>query len=117
MMLLHPWALGLGLAAVTLPVVIHWLTRPRPRRLPFSAIRFVQEVVRQRRARHRVRDALVLGLRSLAVLLLALAIARPLLGDRPLVTPDESGRAARVVLLGVSQSMGAAANGVLLFER
>src|SRR5205085_2516643 len=89
MTFLHPWAIFCGLAAVALPLVIHWLTRPRPVRLPLSTVRFVRQAVQQRRARHRLRDALVLGLRALAVLLLAWAIARPLLGEQPLVTSGE----------------------------
>jgi hypothetical protein len=114
---LHPWALVLGAAALALPWVIHWLTRPRPRRLPLSTVRFVQEAIRQRRARHRLRDLIVLALRSLAILLLAWTLARPLAENRPLVTPDESATSARVVIVDVSQSMAAGGNGVQLFER
>src|SRR5436190_8302799 len=116
MTLLHSWALVLGVAAAALPVLVHWLTRPRPVRLPLSTIRFVREAVRQRRARHRLRDLLVLALRTLAVLLLAWAVARPLLGRQPLVTPRESSAAARVVVLDVSQSLAAGARGITLFE-
>jgi hypothetical protein len=117
MTFLHPWAIACGLAAVALPLVIHWLTRPRPVRLPLSTVRFVRQAVQQRRARRRLRDAIVLALRVLAVLLLAGAIARPLLGEQPLVTPTEAGDAARVVVLDVSHSMAATANGIQLFER
>jgi hypothetical protein len=60
---------------------------------------------------------LILGLRALAVVLLATAVARPLLGVRPLVATDEPGTAARVVLLDVSQSLAAQHRGVALFER
>jgi hypothetical protein len=114
---LHPWAIALGSAGAALPLVIHWLTRPRPVRLPLSTIRFVRELVQQRRARKRLRDFLVLLLRVLAVLLLALAIARPQWGQQPLVNPDDGGAAARVVLLDVSQSMAAESHGVQLLER
>src|SRR5262249_24925379 len=96
---------------------IHWLTRPRPVRLPLSTVRFVRLAVEQRRARHRLRDAIILVLRMLAVLLLAWAIARPLLGQQPLVSPDETGEAARVILLDVSPSMAAGTGGIQLFER
>ena len=53
MTFLHPWAVWVGVAAAAVPVVVHFLTRPRPRRLALSTIRFVREAVRQRRARHR----------------------------------------------------------------
>ncbi len=117
MSFLHPWLLALGVTGAALPLVIHFLTRPRPVRLPLSTVRFVREVLRQRRARQRLRDFLVLLLRVLAVLLLAFAIARPQAGERPLVNPEDAGAAARVVLLDVSQSMGADAHGVQLLER
>jgi hypothetical protein len=114
---LHPWAIALGTLGAALPLMIHWLTRPRPVRLPLSTIRFVRELVQQRRARKRLRDFLVLLLRVLAVLLLALAIARPQWGQQPLISPDDTGAAARVVLLDVSQSMAAESHGVQLLER
>jgi Aerotolerance regulator N-terminal/von Willebrand factor type A domain len=115
--LLHPWAIALGVAAAMLPVLIHWLTRPRPVRLPLSTIRFVQEAIRQRRARRRLRDWLVLALRTLAVLLLAWAVARPLVVGQPLMSAGDSEQIVRVVILDVSHSMSAVGNGVQLFER
>jgi hypothetical protein len=115
MNLLHPWYL-MGLAAVGLPVAVHLLTRPRPRVLPLSTIRFVREAVRQRRARHRLRDWIILILRGLAVALLAIAFARPLIGAKKLVT-SEAGNAVRIVILDQSQSMAAVSNGVQSFER
>jgi hypothetical protein len=116
MNLLHPWALAVGAAAVTLPVVIHWLTRPRPVTLSLSTLRFVREAVQQRRARYRLRDWLILLLRVAAVILLAWAFARPLLGARPLIA-DAPGDAVRLVILDRSQSMAAVSNGVAAFER
>jgi hypothetical protein len=117
MTFLHPWAVWVGVAAAAVPVVVHFLTRPKPRRLPLSTIRFVREAVHQRRARHRLRNFIILALRTLAILLLAAAIARPLTAKRPLVNPDDPGAAARVVILDVSQSMAAGSRGVQLFER
>ena len=117
MSFLHPWAIGIGLCAVALPIVIHFLTKPRPVRLPLSTLRFVREAIHQRRARHRLRDFIILSLRMLAIFLIAWAISRPLLGEKPLVSPSESSAAARVVILDCSQSMGATASGIQLFER
>ncbi|MEX0586116.1 MAG: BatA and WFA domain-containing protein, partial [Pirellulales bacterium] len=118
MSFLHPWALAIGALAAALPVIVHWLTRPRPVRMPLSTIRFVREVVRQRRARHRLRDFLVLLLRTAAILLVACALARPQWGTQPLVSDDsDSGDAVRVVVLDASQSMAAIDGGAELFER
>ncbi len=115
-MFLHPWALA-ALAAVGLPLAIHWLTRPRPQPAPLSTLRFVRELVRQRRARHRLRDALVLGLRMLAIAAVAFAVARPRWGERPLVGDDDIDAAVRVVVLDTSQSMWALQHGAANFER
>ncbi len=114
---LHGWALVLGAAAVALPVVVHFLTRPRPVTLALSTIRFVHEAVRQRRARHRLRDFLVLLLRTLAVILIAWAFARPLLGQLTSMLAEDHASRVRVVILDVSQSMGAMSRGVQLLER
>src|SRR5437588_2888864 len=107
MTFLHPWAIMLGVAAAALPIAIHLLTKPRPVRMPLSTIRFVRAAVRQRRARSRLRDIIILGLRALAVLLLAAAVARPLLGKPQLIAADDSAHAARVLVLDVSQSLAA----------
>src|SRR3954447_12060636 len=116
MALLHPWALLLGLAALGLPLLIHWLTRPRPTTFPLSTLRFVREAVQQRRARYRLRDLLILLLRAAAGALIAFAFARPLAGSRPLVA-DAPGDAVRVVILDRSQSTAAVSHGVQAFER
>ena len=94
-------------AAVAAPLVIHWLTKPRPVRMPLSTLRFVREAIHQRRAKHLLRDLLILGLRVLAVALLALAVARPLFAPQPLAAERQAGDTVRIVLVDVSQSMAA----------
>ncbi len=116
-MFLHPWAIAVGLAAAALPIAIHLLTKPRPVLMPLSTIRFVREVLRQRRARHRLRDFLVLATRTLAVLLIAAAIARPRFGEQALVRDAEAGSGVRIILLDASQSMAAVAHGTEGIER
>src|SRR6185295_6801605 len=114
--LLHSWALPVGAVAIGLPLLIHWLTKPRPVTLPLSTLRFVREAVQQRKAKYRLRDLIILLLRAVAIALLALAFARPLSGSKPLVA-DNPGDAARVVILDRSQSMAAVSRGVQAFER
>ena len=114
---LNPWAIVVGVAAAGLPVAVHFLTRPRPVRMPLSTLRFVHEAVLHRRTRHRLRDALVLTLRTLAVLLVAFALARPFLGQAGLSAVEEQADTVRIVVLDVSQSMGAASHGIESFER
>lgn len=116
-MFLHPWIVALGAAAAVLPVAIHFLTRPKPTRLALSTIRFVREAVNQRRARHWLRDFLVLALRTAAVVLLAAAIARPFFGGSREPVLDDSAKVVRVVLLDVSQSMAAQSKGITSLDR
>lgn len=113
----HPWAIWLGAAAIAAPVVVHLLTRPRPVRMPLSTLRFVREAIRQRRSRSVLRDFLVLALRTVAVALLALVIARPQWGRQALVSDQQPGDAVRVVVLDLSQSMGATSGSTSLLER
>jgi hypothetical protein len=117
MTFLHPWAIVVGVLAAGLPVAVHFLTRPRPVRMPLSTLRFLREAIHQRRARHILRDFLILALRTLAILLIALAIARPQFGARPLVSDRVDGDAVRVVALDVSQSMAATDRGIAALER
>ena len=117
MTFLHLWPIYLGALAAAVPLAVHWLTRPRPRKMPLSTLRFVREMAEQRRARNRLRDFLILALRVAAVLLLAWAVARPLLRTGAAEAPGEVGNVARVVLLDVSQSMAASQGGIEAFER
>ena len=106
-MFMHFWAIPAGMAAVSVPFIVHWLTKPRPTRMPLSTIRFVKEVVQQRRARNRIRDLLILLLRAAAVILFAFVLARPLAGHRATPAGDADARTVRIVLLDISQSMAA----------
>jgi hypothetical protein len=74
------------------------------------------QAVQQRRARHRLRDWLILLLRAVAIGLLVWAFARPLMGRKPLVSPGEMGDGVRIVIVDQSASMGAVVHGVSAFE-
>jgi len=112
----HLWAILAGAAAIGLPLAVHWLTRPRPLRAGLSTLRFVQEAVHQRQARHRLRDALILLSRIVAILLLAFAFSRPLAGEAANKT-ETAASVERVVILDASASMKAVSHGVAAIER
>jgi len=115
MSMLHPMALLIGAGLLTLPVAVHLLTRPRPLRFPFSALRFLDSALKQRRFLARLRDALILGLRALLLAAIAAAFARPLLKAPAIQTGKDVTR--RVIILDVSRSMNARKGGVLAFDR
>ena len=112
---INPIALLAGGVMVALPVAIHLLTRPRPVRLPFSALRFLESALKQRRFFARLRDVIVLALRALLVAALIAAFARPFLrGLGGAASPD---LARRIIILDCSASMDARRGGVRIFEK
>ena len=114
MNVVHPWLLAAGAALVALPLAIHLLTRPKPVRLPFSAMRFLEGALKQRRFFSRLRDVLVLALRALLLAALAAAFARPLIQGA--FADGRAAAARRVVILDVSNSMAATKGGVGVFQ-
>jgi hypothetical protein len=93
-----------GLLAAAIPVVIHLFTRRRPRERPFSSLEFLAEVNQSEIRRLRLKQWLLLLLRTLAVAAIALAMARPAVRS----AGARSGAATTVIaLVDVSGSMGA----------
>lgn len=71
-----------GLCCAAIPLVIHLLNRRRFRVVEWGAMDFLREAVRRNRRILHLRDLLLLILRTLAVLLFGLALARPHLASR-----------------------------------
>ena len=67
----------LGAAAVTVPVALHFFYRARYKPLPWAPMKFLKEAIEQTSRRLKFQEWVLLALRCLAILLLALAIARP----------------------------------------
>jgi hypothetical protein len=95
-----------GLVAAAIPVIIHLFTRRRPKEIPFPSLEFLSEVNQSEIRRLRIKQWLLLLLRTLAIAALALAMARPALKG----TAGPRGGAATtvVVLVDRSGSMSAA---------
>ena len=101
MSFLHPvflWAF----AAAAVPLWLHLSRRRRYREMTLGSLRFLQEVVRERRRRARFEEIPLMLLRLLAVALLAVAFGRPFWSSTQSATerPDET-----VVLLDASGSV------------
>ena len=92
----------IGGVAVAVPIVLHLLRRDHLPRVRFSDIRFLQSARVEQVRRRRLRELLLLALRVAALLLLAVAFARPFLRDA--AAPD---RPATVVLVDTSLSLSA----------
>src|SRR6185503_783792 len=70
-------SLLLGGAFFAIPVVLHLIMRQKPKHLVFPAVRFVKERRESNTRRLQLRHWLLLALRCAAVIIPALALARP----------------------------------------
>jgi hypothetical protein len=100
---LHPLYL-FGLAAASLPVLIHLLNRRRLKRVRFPAVRFILLSQKRISRSYRLRHWLLLALRTLAVVFLALLLANPIFQTGAGLFAG-GGPVALVVLLDNSLSM------------
>ena len=82
MQFLHPLLLW-GAVAAAVPVVIHLIHRRRFQRQRWAAMEWLLAAVKQNQKRLQMENLLLLLVRTLAVLFLALAIARPTFSDAP----------------------------------
>jgi hypothetical protein len=96
----------IGLAAAAVPIIIHLLNRRRVKRVKFSSLEFLDEVNKRRMRRINLRRILILILRTLAILSLVFAFARPTLRTGLLFAGSVPKNV--VVCLDASYSMGAA---------
>ncbi|MDB6076565.1 MAG: hypothetical protein JWO82_312 [Akkermansiaceae bacterium] len=113
---LNPLMLS-GLAALSVPVVIHFLNRFRVKTTDWGAMRFLMESVRQNQRRVNLQDLLLLLLRLLLVALAVLAFARPVQKALAGLGRESKGPIAAVVLLDNSASMGRSLGAEVCFDR
>ena len=95
----------LGLAGIVVPIVLHLTRRRRRNVVAFPSLLFLRKVPFQEQSRRRIEHWLLLALRVLALALLAVAFARPLLESRSVVAGGGGGPKETVVLLDQSYSM------------
>ncbi len=74
--------LGLGSLLIAIPIILHFLMQPKPKKLVFPALRFLKERQHSSRSRLRLRHWLLLLLRCLLIGLLVLALAGPTVASR-----------------------------------
>ncbi len=97
---LSPWFL-LGALGVALPILLHLRRKDTAPQHAFSAVRFLRRAPFEQRRPKKLRDLLLLALRAAALLLLALAFARPYFAAGQTAGPTT------VVAVDTSFSMGA----------
>ena len=104
MTFLNPFAL-FGLLAATLPLLLHLLNLRKLRTVEFSTLAFLKELQKTRIRRLKLRQILLLILRTLLVLFVVLAFARPTLRGSIPGTIGSHARTSAVFIIDDSYSM------------
>ncbi|MFW6061576.1 MAG: BatA domain-containing protein [Planctomycetota bacterium] len=113
---IHPIVFWTGLGLASAPVIIHLLNRRRFRVRDWAAMQFLLESVRKNRRRLRIEELILLALRTLVVLLLAMALARFTGCQTADILPGGDATQAVVFVLDDSYSMGHRAGSGSAFE-
>ena len=93
-----------GIAAVTLPILIHRIAKKRPVVREFSAVRLLLQSQQITARPQRLKHFLLLALRILAVAMMVFMMSRPVLVRPGIAAFFEHG--ARVLIFDNSLSMG-----------
>src|ERR1700690_2016945 len=116
---LAPWFLA-GMAAVGLPVFVHLLRRQTTVPRPVSSLMFFEQGTQSSVRHRRLRYLLLFALRTLLVLLVALAFARPffrhkdvLASDKPLLVAVDDSFSMNARVAGGSTKLDEAKRGAL----
>src|SRR4051812_8823438 len=94
-----------GVAAVSVPIIIHLLNRRKFQKVVWAAMRFLRLSVEQNQRRMQIEDMILLALRCLLLALLALALARPAFMSNSRDLFGQS-KVTGVIVLDNSGSMG-----------
>ncbi len=96
-----------GLAAASIPIILHLLNRRKFRERSWAAMRFLMAAIRKNQKRIRLEQLLLLAIRTMILVLIVCAMARPILDKYRPILPGQ--RTHRVIVLDGSLSMGYAA--------
>ncbi|MCX6142343.1 MAG: BatA domain-containing protein [Ignavibacteriales bacterium] len=104
MTFLNPLAL-FGLLAAALPILLHLLNLRKLRTVEFSTLAFLKELQKTRIRRLKLRQILLLILRTLLILLLVIAFARPTMRGTLIGNLGTHARTSAVFIIDDSYSM------------
>lgn len=110
-------AILFGLAAVSIPILIHLFTRQKKKIVNFSSLRFLKELQHQQIRKLKIKQILLLILRALLVLTLVLAFARPTLKTSSASSLESGAQLTTVIILDNTLSMGRISEGRPLLEQ
>ncbi|QSQ12814.1 BatA domain-containing protein [Myxococcus landrumensis] len=111
----NPWML-LGALGAFIPLLVHLFDRRRPRPHPFGPLAFVLRSQKRTASRLKLKRLLLYTLRTLILLAIPIALARPELSSDAHAAQVVKGPAATAIILDASLSMRWS-DGTSLFER
>jgi Aerotolerance regulator N-terminal/von Willebrand factor type A domain/CARDB len=103
-----------GLALI--PILIHLFNRQRVKRIEFSSVRYLKALQKTRMRRLKIKQLLLLILRTLIILALVVAFARPTTQGSYSSVLGSAAQASIVILIDNSLSMSTATKEGTLFE-
>ncbi|OQX96017.1 hypothetical protein B6I21_02450 [candidate division KSB1 bacterium 4572_119] len=109
-------AILLGLLAGAIPIIIHLITRQKAKTIFFSSLKFLKKLENQQIRRLRMKQILLLLIRTLIILLLILAFARPTIRGTFFAGVGASAKTTAVLVLDNSLSMGVKKSGQQLYD-
>jgi hypothetical protein len=90
-----------GLVTAAVPVIIHLLNRRRVKKIKFSSLEFLTDLAKRRMRKINLRRILILALRTLAVVFIVVAFARPTIRAASFLLP---GKAPKNVIICLDAS-------------
>ena len=111
-------AFWIGSLALSIPVVIHLLTRRTPKNMIFPTLKFIRMAKANQSNLHRLRHILLLLLRTALILLILLVFLKPIITESSDLTSDDAqGNKTVIILVDSSASMGYLKDGVTSFSK
>ncbi len=104
-------------AAASIPLLLHLFNKQRVKIIEFSTVKYLQALQKTRMRKLKIRQILLLILRTLALLMIALAFARPTIEGGYLPALGGKTTTTAILLLDVSGSMQTETNAGTYFER
>ncbi len=113
---LHPSLAAAAAASAAIPILVHLINRRRYRRVPWAAMSFLFAAHRQSVRRMKLQQWLLLACRTILIVLIGLAIARPYIpssgGSIFSASPSH-----RIIIIDDSLSMRASVDGQTRFSK
>jgi len=103
-----------ALFAASIPILLHFLSKKKAKKIPFSSLKFLKTIENQRIRRVKLYQLLLILVRTLFIIFLVLAFTRPTISDYSIETSNAQTTA--FILLDDSYSMQAFANSKTYYE-